>query len=113
MFRVPADPVHPTWHHAFKVTFGQWLRSTHKQRYEWFRRRHLANAYRRHDPVNAGRPGWSPAPTPEQAKLSRSLRRLRALDATLTVMQLLPLVMVMLCCCGGLLWFGYSYLVNR
>ncbi len=42
MFRVPSDPVSPTFDHVFKVGFFRWLTSGAPERKEWRRRRDAA-----------------------------------------------------------------------
>jgi hypothetical protein len=42
MFRVPADPIRPTFDYTTKVSFWKWLFSGKRQREEWMRRRNVA-----------------------------------------------------------------------
>jgi hypothetical protein len=42
MFRVPANPVSPTFDDATKVGFCRWLLSSKAERMEWMRRRNVA-----------------------------------------------------------------------
>lgn len=112
MFRVPQDGQHPSMNATYKVGFGQWLKSTRKQREEWLRRRTAAKFNDRHDPVHSNHPAWTPAPTVQQqveAREKRSTRRWSLFGNTLIVLQLIPLVMVMLACVGGSLWFAFWY----
>lgn len=42
MFRVPSDPVRPTFDQTEKVGFFRWLTSGKDERREWMRRRNAA-----------------------------------------------------------------------
>ncbi len=47
MFRVPSDPVNPTFDHTFKVGFWRWMGTSFSkagadERKEWMRRRDVA-----------------------------------------------------------------------
>lgn len=42
MFRVPTNPVFPTFDETEKISFRRWLTSKAEERKEWARRRNLA-----------------------------------------------------------------------
>jgi hypothetical protein len=58
MFRVPSNPIAPTFDHTFKVSMLMWLTSKSPARREWRRRRDAAAQAARRD-QNARGERWA------------------------------------------------------
>lgn len=85
MFRVPADPNHPTFDRTFTVSFRQWLFSKAAERNGWLRRR---GAAKHNDRLHqrSGRPAGGryiaqqPAPQPGRQLSQEQVAQLKAVN---------------------------------